>query len=76
MCQSSQNFYYGRGNDGEFWSPDWLKGDGIAVENKRVRLWTYQDDVEGRRNSSEEEMEEPAPEKKEEDLSNASERAD
>ena len=71
-CQSSQPFYFGRGYDGEFWSPTWLAADGeTTAEFKKVRLWTYQDDVEGRRNNPDEETEEAASEKKEEDQSNA-----
>ena len=40
--------------------------DGIVAEAKKMRLWTYEDDVEGRRNNTDEETEEAVPEKKEE----------
>ena len=51
--------------------------DGIVAEAKKVRLWTYEDDVEGRRNNTDEEQEEAVPEKKEDlDIKEAQERAD
>lgn len=66
-CQSSQTWYYGRGHNGDFWEPEWLMPpDGIVAEAKKMRLWTYEDDVEGRRNNTDEETEEAVPEKKEE----------
>lgn len=48
-------WYYGRGFNGDLWANDWLRQtDGIVSENKRVRLYTYIDDIEGRRYNDEE----------------------
>ena len=78
QCQSSQLWYFARGYDGDLWPRDWLRADGIVPDNKRVRLYTYIDDIEGRRNNTDEESDEVGDKKaKEEDEAmDAQERAD